>query len=58
MRAVAFVATVVAVSASGWKSRAAVPTVALKNAADPYMTMPAVGLGTGSYSDSAAPGYG
>jgi hypothetical protein len=35
-----------------------VPTVALRNAAVPGLTMPAIGLGTGAYSNNPAVGNG
>lgn len=37
---------------------ASVPSVALLNSAAPGQTMPAIGLGTGSYSDDPSVGYG
>ena len=41
---------------TGAQRAAAVPTVTLSNAATPGLTMPAVGLGTGGYSDNVAVG--
>ena len=45
-------------SAPGSAVAATVPLVALRNSAAPGQTMPAIGLGTGSYSDDPTVGYG
>lgn len=50
-------ATLVA-SAVGGPTAPTVPVVALKNSAAPGQSMPAIGLGTGAYSDNPAVGYG
>lgn len=47
-----------ALAAAAAAAAPAVPSVALLNAAVPGLTMPAIGLGTGAYSDNAAIGYG
>ena len=44
--------------APGAAVAASVPSIALRNSAAPGQTMPAIGLGTGSYSDDPKVGYG
>lgn len=58
MRALAWATTALAAAAASSAAAPAVPAVALSNAAAPGLTMPAIGLGTGAYSDNAAVGYG
>ena len=53
-----FVACACAASIPGAAVAQTVPSVALLNSAAPGQTMPAIGLGTGSYSDNPNVGYG
>ena len=57
MRASIVATVAAAIAASAAAKVAAVPTLPLLNSAAPGQKIPAVGLGTGAYSNNAAVGY-